>query len=169
LAKVWARQGRLAEARKLHEETVRLKQRVLGATDPETLRSMNALAWLLATAADATLRDSARALELAKEVVGRAPQDADKWTTLGVAHYRAGQWSDAVAALEKSESLAPGKDVAANAFFLAMSHWQQGQKDRARQSYDIGAARMLKEMPDDPELRQFRAEAAQLMELKEKK
>jgi cytochrome c-type biogenesis protein CcmH/NrfG len=44
---------------------------------------------------------------LAKEVVEHSPKNADKWTTLGVAYYRAGQWTDAAAALDKAEEPAP--------------------------------------------------------------
>ena len=54
-------------------------------------------------------------------------------------------------------------------FFLAMSHWQLGQKDKAREWYDRAAQWMDKNQPTDEELRRFRAEAAELLELKEKK
>ena len=48
-------------------------------------------------------------------------------------------------------------------FFLAMSHWQLGNKDEARQWYDRGVEWMEKNKPDDEELKRFRAEAEELL------
>ena len=94
---------------------------------------------------------------------------ADPWlgTWLGritsSASYRAGDWKDAIAALEKAEGLAPGKSLAYNAVFLAMAHWKLGEKDKARQWYDRAVNWMETNKPTDPEIVQFRAEAAQLL------
>ena len=41
------------------------------------------------------------------KLIQNSPKVRDVWTTLGVAHYRAGAWNDAIAALEKSEAAAP--------------------------------------------------------------
>ena len=54
-------------------------------------------------------------------------------------------------------------------FFLAMAHWQLGEKDKAREWYDRAVQWMDKNQPKNEELRRFRAEAAELLELKEKK
>jgi hypothetical protein len=54
-------------------------------------------------------------------------------------------------------------------FFLAMAHWQLGQKEKARELYDRAVQWMDKNEPKNEELRRFRAEASQLLELKEKK
>src|SRR5439155_17525669 len=97
--------------------------------------ALNNLAWLLATCAEATLRNPKRAVELAREAVALAPQAGYIWNTLGVAHYRAGEWNAAIAALEKSMALRKGGD-SADWFFLAMAHWQLGEKDEARNWYD---------------------------------
>ena len=51
------------------------------------------------------------------------------WNTLGVANYRAGQWKAAVEALEKSLQLQ--RDNAWDLFFLAMAHWQLGDREAA--------------------------------------
>jgi hypothetical protein len=48
-----------------------------------------------------------------------------------VAHYRAGDWKAAVAALDRSEQLLKGGN-ACNWLFLAMAHWKLGQHDEAR-------------------------------------
>src|SRR5262249_47187761 len=88
------------------------------ALGPDDAGLNNNVAWLLATCPDAPFRDPDRAVELAKRAVELAPKAATNWNTLGVAHYRAGDWKAAIAALEKSESLAPDKSLAFNAFFL---------------------------------------------------
>ena len=48
-------------------------------------------------------------------------------------------------------------------FFLAMTYWQQGNKQEARTFYDRAVAWTDKNKPNDPELRRFRAEAAALL------
>ena len=48
-------------------------------------------------------------------------------------------------------------------FFLAMAHWQLGQKDEARKWHDQAVAGMEKRAPQNEELTRFRAEAAQLL------
>jgi hypothetical protein len=58
---------------------------------------------------------------------------------------------------------------AAQWFFLAMAYWKLGEKDKARAWYDRAAAWMDKHHPNSGDLRRFRAEAAQVLELKEKK
>jgi hypothetical protein len=47
--------------------------------------------------------------------------------------------------------------------FLAMAHWQLGEKDRAREWYDRGLAGIEEHPPEGEELRRFREEAAQLL------
>jgi hypothetical protein len=54
-------------------------------------------------------------------------------------------------------------------FFLAMAHRQVGEKDKAREWYDKAVEWMDKNEPKNDELRRFRAEAAELLELKAKK
>jgi WD40 repeat protein len=73
------------------------------ARSPRHAAGNNNLAWLLATCPDAKYRDAPRAVELANQAVALAPQDAVYWNTLGVAHYRAREFAEAVAALAKSE------------------------------------------------------------------
>jgi serine/threonine protein kinase/Tfp pilus assembly protein PilF len=164
LADVYRDMGQLAEARKLYEDTLTRQLPVLGPRTPQTKKLMNSYAWMLATATDSKFRDPPRAVELAKEVVQYAPEFADKWTTLGVAYYRNGDWKNAVAALEKSQTVAPEPFAAANGFFLAMAYWQLGEKDRAREQFRRTQERMTKigrsAMEDSAH---FRQEAAQLL------
>jgi serine/threonine protein kinase/tetratricopeptide (TPR) repeat protein len=130
------------------------------------------LAWLLATCPEASLRDPSQAVERAREAVAQAPQEGKYWQTLGVAHYRAGDWKAAAAALEKSVALQKGGD-AGHAFFLAMTYQKLGNAALARQQYDRAAQWMRKNnalLSRDRMLaailRRFQAEAEEVLELK---
>ena len=103
-------------------------------------------------------------IELANELIQNSPKVRDVWTTLGVAHHRAGAWNDAIAALEKSEAEAPGCFTAVNGFFLAMAYWQLGEKEKGREWY----AKALQSVetasqPAGRELAIFRSEASDLL------
>jgi tetratricopeptide (TPR) repeat protein len=167
LAATYATLGRHAEALQLKEVTLGLCKTKLGPDHPHTLASMNNLAWFLATAPDAKLRDPTRALRLAKAVVQQTPKNGGHWNTLGVACYRAGDWNQAIEALEKSEALSPGQYVADNGFFLAMAHWQRGSQADARQWYERAVQWMEKNNPKDAELRRFSEEASKLLGVSE--
>jgi eukaryotic-like serine/threonine-protein kinase len=97
------------------------------------------------------------------------PRDRFHLLILGVAHYRLGNWKEAIANLEKAEKLAPGKFLAWNAFFLAMAHWQIGDQEQARNWYDRAILWMEKNQSSNEELRRFRAEAEELISEKEKR
>ncbi|MFH1058605.1 MAG: M48 family metallopeptidase [Pseudomonadota bacterium] len=75
----------------------------LAPADPEV---QNALAWVLATAKDAGLRDPEAALELALAAVGRAPS-AHIWDTLAEAYSTAGQPDKALAAARAAIAAGP--------------------------------------------------------------
>jgi tetratricopeptide (TPR) repeat protein len=51
-------------------------------------------------------------------------------TCLGAAHYRAGQWEEAITALTKSTELPVGEN-SASFFLFSMTHWQSGNKAAA--------------------------------------
>jgi len=137
----------------------------LAPTDPTV---QNNLAWMLATCTDEKLRDPSRALELAKKAVELAPNRGVFWNTLGAAYYRAGDCKAAIAALTKSMEFRNGGD-SLDWFFLAMAHWQLGDKPQARSWFDKAVPWMEKNQPRDEELIRFRAEAAALLVLEEKK
>lgn len=134
----------------------------------------NDLAWLLANCPDAKLRDPARATQLAQQAIGLAEQVGNVWNTLGVAHYRAGNWKAAVETLDRSMTFRKGGD-AFDFFFLAMAHWQLGDKDKAQKWHEKAVQWMqkneeaLKKDPmHDEELRRFRAEADELLKIDKK-
>ena len=94
----------------------------------------NQLAWALVSNPKPELRSPTRAVKLAQKAVALAPTAGYIWNTLGIAQYRAGDWKDANAALEKSMELRNGGD-SSDWFFLAMCHWQHGEKDLAAKWY----------------------------------
>ena len=128
----------------------------------------NGLAWLLASCPDPKFRDAARAVELGKKAVELSPNMGEYWNTLGLAHYRAGDWAQSISDLERSASLRKGGD-SADWFILAMAHWQLVHKDEARKWYDQAIAWMDKNQPANKELGRFRAEAAELLGVNDKK
>jgi WD40 repeat protein/tetratricopeptide (TPR) repeat protein len=136
--------------------------------EPRDARSRNNLAWTLATCPDVRFRDPAQAVKMAREAVALIPAQGEYWNTLGAALYRAGSWKEAVAALEKSIEFRGGGD-SFDWFFLAMAQWKLGQKDRARQGLARAVAWMEKNQPSNNELRRFRAEAGDLIQVEAKK
>jgi tetratricopeptide (TPR) repeat protein len=137
------------------------------ATDPELkhrrAERLNQLVWLLVTLPDSSRIDVQACVRAAQEAVELMPTSAAIRNTLGVAYYRAGDGKAAIEALEKAEALNPDKDFALNGFFLAMAHWQLGDRDRARSWNDRAVAWMDKNSPQNDELKQFRDEAAALL------
>jgi tetratricopeptide (TPR) repeat protein/serine/threonine protein kinase len=136
--------------------------------DPKDAVAHGRLAWLLATCPDAKIRDPGRAVVLAQKAIELDPRAKNNLNTLGAAHFRAGNWKAAITALEKSMEVRGGGD-SFDWFFLAMARWQLGERDTAREWYDRAVQWMDKNEPTDEELRLFRAEAARLLELDEKK
>src|SRR5262249_523587 len=86
-------------------------------------------AWFLATCPELKRRNPKRAIELAKRAVEIARKEGAYWSTLGAAHYRAGDWNGAIAALEKSVDLG-GRSL--DFFLVAMAYWQLDKKAAAR-------------------------------------
>jgi tetratricopeptide (TPR) repeat protein/serine/threonine protein kinase len=135
--------------------------------------ALNRLAWLLATCPQAKFRAPDRAVALARKAAELAPKEGDYWTTLGVAHYRAGDWQAALAALEKSRELGGG--TGSCSFFLAMAHWQLGNQAEAHRCYDravqwLGQHRSApaNDQPQAKELDRFRAEAKELLQIRDR-
>src|SRR5262249_44203206 len=96
---------------------------------------LDQLAWVLAICPDPKVRKPHQAVELAPKAVKLSPKEGKYWNTLGVAHYRAGNWKAALAALDQSVTLREGGD-AVDHLFLAMAHGQLGNRDQAQRAYD---------------------------------
>jgi tetratricopeptide (TPR) repeat protein len=162
LARLLRKTGRPQEASQLDAKRIVLvKKWVSGAT---LASEFNNWAWNLATDPDPQLRDPALAVELATKAVGLAPMQGSFWNTLGTAQYRAGNWKAALAALHRARELYVGY-LSHDLFFLAMSHWQLGEKEQARKWYTPAVLWMDKHHPKNEELLRFRAEAAALLGL----
>jgi tetratricopeptide (TPR) repeat protein len=171
LASCYADTGQYGEALKLFEETLVRQRAKLGPDHPDTARTTHFLAWTLATAADAKFRDPPRAVELAEKGVKASPSNATHWRTLGTARYRTGNWKGAIADLEKAVGLrgSDNPNAATDGFFLAMAHWQLGEKEKAREWFDKSVQRMDRTTPENSELKRFRAEAAALLGIEPRK
>jgi tetratricopeptide (TPR) repeat protein len=132
----------------------------------------NDLAWLLANCPDETIRDPRRAVGHAQKAVELAPKEGAYWNTLGVAQYRAGDYSVAVASLRGGMELRKGGD-AWDWFFLALAQGRLGQAAEARAWYDKAVAWMGENRPalekdkhQAEELGRLRAEGAALLDQK---
>ncbi len=85
------------------------------------------LDWLLANYPETSWRDAVRAVAMAREAVRLAPADPDFHNTLGVAYYRADDYRNAVSELKLAVKMSGGGD-GGDWIFLAMAHWQLGEK-----------------------------------------
>jgi tetratricopeptide (TPR) repeat protein len=125
--------------------------------------SQNNLAWFLVTCPDESFRDVDKAVQLAQSVVKIFPGAGTFWNTLGVVHYRRGEWKEAAVALKESIRLHPSGGDSFDWFFLAMAHHRLGDRVQARRFYDKAVEWMEKHQEFVEELTRFRAEAAALM------
>jgi tetratricopeptide (TPR) repeat protein len=164
-ADAYLRAGRHADAFKLLDEARALVRH------EDNYWTQSRLDWLLkvlavasATDADPSKRDPAKAVELAEELVARAPKEPAHWDVLGIARYRAGDLRGALAALEKD----PARTKERGGFFLAMTHWRLGNKDEARRAYER-AVEWNKGREADEVVIRFRSEAAELLGVNERK
>jgi tetratricopeptide (TPR) repeat protein len=137
---------------------------------PNQPKADEGLAWLLANCPDSHVRNPQEATRLARRGIELVPVDGHLWQVLGMAHYRAGQWTDAVASLERAMTLRGGGE-APDHFFMAMTQWRLGHRDQARSWYERGIKHM--ERPDiragltvgNPEVDRLRSETAGLLGL----
>jgi tetratricopeptide (TPR) repeat protein len=129
---------------------------------PASAKVYNALAWGLVCypvgfgKRKLAFSNPPLAHELATRAVELEPGNTSIWNTLGAARYRSGDWHGACAALEKSMQLRNRGD-SFDWFFLAVAHWQLGNKHEARRWYDRAVQWMEKNKPRDGELLMFRA------------
>ncbi|MBC7855565.1 MAG: serine/threonine protein kinase [Pirellulaceae bacterium] len=129
--------------------------------EPKNSQTMHLIAWFYVACPDSSFHNPATAVIFAKAAIQHSPESGGHWNTLGLAHYRAGDYSLALDALEKSVELSEGGDNL-DCFFLAMTHWQLGQHDSARHWHRRGL-RMEKNRSSVLELRHFRAETESLL------
>jgi serine/threonine protein kinase/predicted Zn-dependent protease len=121
---------------------------------------LNNLAWFMVCQPQPPAGDLELGLRLAKQATEKLPKNGGLWNTLGVAHYRVGNWQDAIDAIQKSLDLRKGGD-SYDFFFLAMAHWQLGAKEQAQDWYKKAMAAMPKNK--NQELGRIQEEAAKLL------
>jgi WD40 repeat protein/serine/threonine protein kinase/tetratricopeptide (TPR) repeat protein len=155
LAQALARVGQREEATATYERLLTIK--------PDSALACNNVAWFLATAPEVQFRDPQRAVELAQRAVDNNTGNQAYWNTLGVAHFRAGNYEAAYAALKKSLSFL--KADAYDFLFLAMTDWKLGRETEARAWYDKAIQSMNPTAAQDEELVRFRSEAEELLGL----
>src|SRR5260370_11958362 len=137
LGPLLAASGRAQEADQVYRKALEFT--------PDGPDALNLLAALLILCPEPKFRDPSRALNLVKKSLELAPHNGQHWNTLGIVHYRLGNWKDAVVALEKSMELLNGLEESFNMFFLAMARWQLGDKEQAHKWYDQAVQRMQKD------------------------
>jgi WD40 repeat protein len=81
-------------------------------------------------------RNQERVVFLARRAIELSPGQALSQSTLGVAHYRAGRYTEAITTLERSLAAGAGQSDAFDLFFLAMAHHQLGHREEARGCYE---------------------------------
>jgi serine/threonine protein kinase/Flp pilus assembly protein TadD len=146
--------GKYHEAAKYYREAVQLH--------PDSATANNSLAWFLTTCPELSFRDAREAVRLAKKAVAADPQSRDCWNTLGVAHYRDGDYKAAVGTLEKAVTLRSGNE-GYDWFFLAMARWKLGDRDEARRWLAKGVQWAQENEPKNEELHRFQEEAQALL------
>lgn len=127
---------------------------------------LNQLALFLLFCPNEDLRDTDAAARYATQAQEAAPENAFYCVSLGIAAYRAGNWSVAIEWLDKATELRGGKSMGRELFFLAMSHWQllEGPNDLAEKHYQNALAWMKRHRPGNIDLQRIRDEASQLRE-----
>jgi tetratricopeptide (TPR) repeat protein len=169
--------GRSAEARETCERIMTIHGSLAGEFDAVP-RYHEQFAWFLVTCPFVELRDAAQAVSSARRAVELRPASGEYWKVLGAALYRAGNWSEACDALNKSLELSPGPQ-GANQLFLAMAHWQLAQlppdaqsetpdeqvwhRNQARQLYEQAIAWIRANPPGSEGLHRLKAEASGLL------
>jgi tetratricopeptide (TPR) repeat protein len=126
--------------------------------------AFNGLAWLQATCPETARLNPVQAVRHARRATELEPNDGNIWNTLGVAHYRAGDWHEANSALSRSMNLRNGGD-SFDWFFLALVQLKLGHGDLALQWYEKAVAWFHETQPNDRELYRFQLEAARELKL----
>jgi serine/threonine protein kinase/tetratricopeptide (TPR) repeat protein len=130
--------------------------------NPDEETNRRALAWILVTAADLSVRDATQAVIHARKATQIAPTNPLDWAVLGAALVRQGRWSEAIARLDQARGLdAEGPEPAAS-YFLAIAYAGLGKADEAKVAF--ARAERLRDAPSaDPATPRVRAEAVEAL------
>ena len=148
-------QGNLEAAIAEHKKATELS--------PENACYLNNLAWTLVIRPKRPRPEYDEGLKHAHQAVDLEP-DYVHQSTLALAEYRKGHWAWSLAASERAMEQNNGGN-AWDWFLMAMAHCQKGDKEEARNWFDKAVAWTEANAPENPDLRQFRSEAAELLGL----
>jgi serine/threonine protein kinase/Flp pilus assembly protein TadD len=135
-----AAQAAIARARQVHQKGFQqLPKQPTAALKAFQVQYLQA--WLMAVAAP-PVGDPLRAVEAAEKLARLNPRNHYYLYILGVARYRARDWAGAIEALNKGMALLDdgGRRLGHFAVFLAMAHWQRGEKEQARKAFGTAQA-----------------------------
>jgi len=177
LAGVQRSRGRFQQSEESNRRALALFQQLFDQrpTDVEQVHDLalshNELAWVLAIRPDREQRHATEAVTHARKAVELEPGSGDRWHTLGVALCRTGNWKEALECIEKSRQLEykPRGPGSFDLFFRSMAYTGLGDREQARRCYDQGVQWMEKHDPKHADLRRFRAEAAEMLKIRDKK
>jgi tetratricopeptide (TPR) repeat protein len=99
-------------------------------------------------------------VRIGRKLIELEPDSATRWATLACGHYRAGDFKAAEAVFGKAIELKTQLS-AMDEFFLAMTLWQQGNKQEALRHYEAADKRPRTELTAP-----IRREAAELIGVK---
>lgn len=123
---------------------------MLGPESPDTLNSMNYLAWDLVANPDSRQRGPEEALQPARGAAKGKPTGAGFEITLSLVEYRNNHWDEPIAAINRSVEMDKGSD-SADFYFLAMAHWRRGDKAEAERFFEQGVDGTRKGQEDQRE------------------
>jgi tetratricopeptide (TPR) repeat protein len=165
--------GKLPEAEKILREGLAVIEPVetkfVSINDHyrETLAQLcHNLARFLVLSPEAKAEQSAEAVKLAQKAVKLMPQNRLLKNTLALAQYRAGDLKAARTALDEVMARNKGGDCR-EWFLVAMIQWRAGEKDDARQWFQRAATQMDESKLQSSVASSLRAEAAQLLGIKD--
>jgi serine/threonine protein kinase/tetratricopeptide (TPR) repeat protein len=154
--------GRFQEAKDAFQDSLSAWRQCLAA-EPQNPTARHLLARFLADCPDTTIRNVAEAVQLAETAVKQGgPSRGEAWITLGLAHYRAGQWQATLQALEKAANVDP-EEACLRDFLQALAHRQLRDSALAQQSYDQALNGLRSQWLMHDELERWRAEADKLL------
>jgi eukaryotic-like serine/threonine-protein kinase len=118
-------------------------------TRPEEPSHQYQLGWLYANCELVASRNPIEAIKLAGKLTQQFPANANYWTLLAMAQYRADKWPASIAAIEKAKSnrVADDVDDAAQWLILAMSRSRLNDAELSQSAYDRGLQAMQKWRP----------------------
>lgn len=153
--------GDRSEAGKMLRRALDLRQRLVDAA-PSPQFAFNR-ARLLIECVDSTLRNPLKAVELLEKLRDEEPQNADYWSLLGAAYFRAGDSAKCVETIDEAIlRRQPGN--ARDHLFLSMAQHRLGQSSQASESFERATEWMEKNCPFRWELTRLRLEAEELLD-----